>query len=130
MEILIKRLHDQATLPVYGREASSGIDLFSREKVTIPPGERVTVPTGIALAVPVGYIGVVWNRHSLVIGEPVWVTSSIIDSGYREEVLIELTNRSTEERTFEAGEKIAQLFVHKSHRAQLIEAEDFSGTED
>lgn len=57
MEILIKRLNPNAKLPVYGREAGPGIDLYTIEDVTIPPGEKKVLSTGISMAMPVGYIG-------------------------------------------------------------------------
>lgn len=127
MEILIKRLDDNAKLPAYGREAGPGIDLSSLHEVTIEPGARVQVSTGIAMAMPVGYIGFIWSQNPMTINDPIKVTESIVDSGYRDEIVIELTNTGGEGRTIAAGEVIAQLLVQQIHRAHLIEAEDVSG---
>lgn len=127
MEILIKRLDDNAKLPAYGREVGPGIDLSSLHEVTLEPGASVQVSTGIAVAMPVGYIGFIWSQTPMTINDPIKVTESIVDSGYRDEVIIELTNTSGEARTIAAGEVIAQLLVQQIHRAHLIEAEDVSG---
>ncbi len=129
MEILIKRLNDQAKLPAYSREAGPGIDLYALDAVTIAPAEKVQVATGIAMAVPVGFVALVWNQHSSVINEAVKVTTGMIDSGYRGEIVVELINTGQETKMIAAGEKIAQLLMQKVHHAHLIEAEDLSNTD-
>lgn len=129
MEILIKRLNEQAKLPTYGREAGPGIDLSAVEEVTIAAGEKSVISTGVAMAIPVGYVAWVTNLASQSLTEDILVTSRLIDSGHREEILIELHNVSQEPRVIAAGEKIAQLLVQKVHRANLIEAEDLSDTD-
>ncbi|NCT02286.1 hypothetical protein GW766_03515 [Candidatus Parcubacteria bacterium] len=128
MEILIKRLYENATLPVYGREASSGIELCALTGVVIKPGMTVLVPTGIAMAVPVGYIGLVWGAPTMVVGNPIKVTTAIIESRHRDEIVIEISNTGTESKKISAGEVVAQLLVQQVHHAQLIEAEDLSSS--
>ena len=130
MEILIKRLTENASLPQYSHAASAGIDLYAREDVTIEPEARVTVPTGVALAMPVGSVGRVHNRRGAVVGDALQVTPGVIDSSYRDEVVVEITNRGTESWSVAAGENIAQLLVQQVHRANLIEAEDLSAPAD
>ena len=124
MEILIKRLDEQAKLPVYGSQAGPGIDIFALGEVTIGSGEKKVVSTGIVLAVPVGYIAYTWNQKSVSTKQEIKVTTEGIDSGYREEVRVELSNIGSEPKTIMAGERIAQLLVHKIHQVTLIEAED------
>lgn len=127
MEILIKRLSDQAKLPAYSSEAGPGIDLHSLNEVVVEPGVKVTVSTGVAMAIPVGYVGLVWSRNSLAITDPIKVSDSMVVSGYRDEILVEVENKGTEVVTFAPGDKVAQLMVQKIHRMQLIEAADLSG---
>ncbi len=126
MEILIKRLSEQAKLPVYGREAGPGIDLFSLDEVIIAPMETVQVPTGVAMAIPVGYVALIWNQQSEVINATTKVTAGLIDSGHRGEIVVEVTNLGQESLTIASGERVAQLLVQKVHHAHLIEAEDLS----
>lgn len=130
MEILIKRSNPNAKLPVYGREAGPGIDLYSIEEVTILPGNKKVVSTGISMAMPVGYIGVICGSSGMVAGDANRVTISVLDSGYREEIKIEITNIGSEAHTFRVDEKIAQILVHKVERSRLIEVEDLDGGED
>lgn len=126
MEILIKKLNEQAKLPAYNSEASSGIDIYSLVGVTIEPGARVVVSTGVAMAIAVGYVGVIWNRKGVTLEEPLKITPGIVDSGFREEIKIELSNQGPESVSFGAGEKIAQMLIQKVERAKLIEAADLS----
>lgn len=126
MEILIKRLEEKAKLPAYGHEAGPGIDLYALNTVEIEPGARVRVQTGVAMAVPVGYVGLVWNQHPMTINNHLKVTSGMVDSGFRDEIVIELTNAGAETHTVEAGDVIAQILVQQIHLAHLIEAEDLS----
>jgi len=126
MEILIKRLTEQAKLPQYNRPASSGVDLYSQFEVPVEPGAKVAISTGIAVAIPVGYIGWVKDAHSMAIGHTLSVTAALVDSSYRDEVVVEVTNNSSETKVFAPGETCAQLIVQRVHRANVIEAEDLS----
>jgi len=130
MEILIKRISDSAKLPVYGREAGPGIDLFASEEVTVEPGKHAVVSTGVALAMPVGYVGFVWNQQGVTTGQAIKVTTGVIDSGNREEIKIELKNIGNEAKTFRTGDKVAQLLIQQIHHASLIEAAEFGGDDD
>lgn len=129
MEILIKRLNENAKMPVYGQEAGPGIDIYALDGVTIAPGAKVMVSTGIAMAMPVGYIGMIWSRNGLVTKEDLRVTTVMVNSGCREEIVIEVTNVGGAEQTIAAGEVVAQMLVQAVDHAHLIEAEDLSGSE-
>ncbi|MGB7816238.1 MAG: hypothetical protein WBL28_07795 [Methylotenera sp.] len=129
MEILIKRLNHNAKLPVYDREAGPGIDLYASEEVTIEPSKRAVIATGVAMAMPVGYVGMIWSQNGVTTGQTLKVTTGVIDSGYREEIKIELKNIGTEARTFQIGDKLAQLLIQQIHHANLIEAEELGGAE-
>jgi len=127
MEILIKRLNENVKLPVYGREAGPGIDIYSDKDVVIEPGAVQVLSTGVVIAMPVGYVGLISGPHSMVINDTKRVTPAVLDSGYREEIKIEITNTDAVPYTYTAGEKIAQLLVHQISRSNLIEAEDLDG---
>ena len=124
MEILIKRLNEEVKLPAYGREAGPGIDLYVAKDITINPGEKVIVPTGVIIAMPVGYVGYICGANCMNSSDCVKVNISVLDSGYREEVVVEVINTGTDVRTYSVGEKIAQILVHQIVRSQLIEVED------
>lgn len=127
MEILIKRLSEDAKLPAYSSEAGPGIDLFALNEVVVEPGATVRVSTGAAFAMPVGYVGLIWSPEGMSTNDSLKVANAVVDSGFRDEVMVELVNTGSEVRTFMAGEKVAQLLVQKIHRMQIIEAADVSG---
>ena len=124
MEILIKRINENAKLPAYGREAGPGIDLYIDKDVSIEPGAKAVLSAGVIIAMPVGYVGYICGSNCVNINDCVRVTMSVLDSGYREEILVEITNTGANAQTFLAGEKIAQILVHQIVRSQLIEVED------
>ena len=129
MEILIKKLNDQAKLPVYSSEVEPGIDLYNVGDISVEPGASVGISTGVAMALPVGYVGVVRSPKNMTASEAVMITANTVDSSYRSEIIIELKNVSSETKFFAAGELVAQLIVQKVEHASLIEANDLSGGE-
>lgn len=56
MNIRVKKLNENATLPTYGSEYAAGADLYAcmNEAITINPGETVMVHTGLAMEIPAG----------------------------------------------------------------------------
>lgn len=126
MEILIKRLDEKAKLPAYSHEAGPGIDLYALNAVMIEPGAKVRIQTGVAMAVPIGYLGIIWNEQPMIINSSLKVTRGMVDSGYRDEIVIELTNVGAETHTVNAGDVIARVIIQQVHLAHLIEAEDLS----
>lgn len=62
----------------------------------------------------------------MIIDSSLKVTRGMVDSGYREEIVVELLNTGAETHTINAGEVIAQVLVQQVHLAHLIEAEDLS----
>lgn len=109
----VKRLRDDAILPVYSSAAAAGADLYACEDadVTIPAGKTVLIHTGLAMAIPEGYVGLVFARSGLATKRGLAPANKVgvIDSDYRGEIMVALHNHSGEERTVERGERIAQI---------------------
>ncbi len=112
-KVNIKKLNDKAIVPTYGSEFSAGADLYAciDEPVTINPGETVLIHTGIAMEIPVGYVGLVFARSGLATKKGLAPANKVgvIDADYRGEIMVALYNQSTEARTVEAGERVAQI---------------------
>lgn len=129
--ILLKRLDDDLPAPSYAHPGDAGLDLVSREDVTIAPGERAMVGTGIALALPSGYVGLVHPRSGLAAkaGLTVLNAPGTIDAGYRGEVAVVLHNTDiTRSYMVRRGERIAQLVIQQVANAELIEVERLPGS--
>ena len=67
MNVRIKKLSENATIPTYGTPYAAGADLYAciDEKIDIAPGETKMVGTGIAMEIPNGYVGLVFARSGL-----------------------------------------------------------------
>jgi dUTP pyrophosphatase len=132
IELPIRRLHEEATLPERAYPGDAGLDLAACERVELGPGERATVPTGLAVAIPEGYAGFVQPRSGLAARQGISVVNSpgLIDSGYRGEIRVVLLNTDAE-HTFvaEPGDRIAQLVVLPIPELELVEVDDLPETE-
>ncbi|HEY3578855.1 MAG TPA: dUTP diphosphatase [Gaiellaceae bacterium] len=113
-ELLVKRLHDGATLPTRAYAHDAGLDLAACERVELGPGERALVGTGLTVAIPDGHAGYVQPRSGLAARHGITVlnTPGLVDAGYRGELKVVLLNTDRSEPfVVEPGMRIAQLVV-------------------
>lgn len=131
-EIKVKKLRENAKLPVYGTEFSAGADLFAclDEPLTILPGETKLISLGISLEIPAGYAGLVFARSGLATKRALAPANKVgvIDSDYRGEFFVPLYNHGNAPQTIENGERIAQLIITPYLTAKFVEADTLSET--
>lgn len=119
----------------YATPGSAGIDLracMDVQQITIGPGERHAFPTGVAMEIKTpGIAGFVYSRSGLGTKQGLAVSQGVgvIDPDYRGEIIVSLLNTSTEERTIEQGQRIAQLVFAPICRANIIPTEELSETD-
>jgi dUTP pyrophosphatase len=65
--INIDLLSIHAQIPTRGSKESAGLDLYTIDSVTIPPGQRALLRTGFAMSMPIGYVGLIWPRSKLAL---------------------------------------------------------------
>ena len=110
-------------LPEYTHPGDSGMDVRAdiSNPITLDPLERYLVPTGLFFEIPEGYEIQVRPRSGLAAKHGVTVlnTPGTVDSCYRGEVKVILVNLSNEPYRIEPGERIAQLFLAKTEKAEL-----------
>ena len=130
MKILFT-LDDGATAPTRAHFTDAGLDLYSPEKVLIPPGERELISTGVHVAIPPGYVGMVCPRSGLAHDRGLTVLNApgIIDAGYTGEIMVNLYNSEGLTQGVEAGERIAQLVIAPIANAQLVQVDALGATE-
>lgn len=132
LKVNVRKLRAGARLPAYGSGGAAGADLFARlgATVSIPPGGSAFIPTGLAIAIPPGYAGLVYARSGLACKSGLAPANKVgvIDSDYRGEVMVCLHNHSGEPRDVADGDRIAQLVVAETPRAEFSEAEDLGDT--
>ena len=110
--------------PFYATPGSAAMDLCAcvDEPVEIAPRALVSIPTGIAIALPSAeYVALVFARSGLGIKHGITLSNGVgvIDSDYRGEIRVGLTNLSDTAYTVSPGDRIAQLAVMPVVQAQL-----------
>ena len=88
MQIKIKKLRENATIPTRGSASAAGYDLYAclDAPVTVAPHATAMIGTGLSLAVPEGYFGAVFARRGLASKKGLEMTSgfrALIISTYR-----------------------------------------------
>ncbi len=101
VKIFVEICRNGVTLPEYARHGDAGMDILAAEDVVIGPGETVIIPTGLKVAIPEGFELQVRPRSGISYKTPLRVSNSpgTIDSGYRGEVGIIMTNTSSKKDT-------------------------------
>lgn len=132
MKVNVKKLCENAKLPVYGSDCAAGADLHAclEQPLTIGAGETAFVRTGIAIELPSGTVGLVYARSGLACKKDLAPANKVgvIDCDYRGEVMVALHNHGKEARTVEHGERIAQLVIAPYYTADFAFAEELSDT--
>ena len=107
--------------PSYETMASAGMDLRANlsELVILKPLERAIIKTGLYIALPMGYEAQIRPRSGLAVKAGVTVLNSpgTIDADYRGEVKILIINHGTAPFVVKRGDRIAQMVIHRVHRA-------------
>ena len=132
MNIPVKKLKPNATLPTYGSEYAAGADLYAciDETITINPGETHMIPTGLAMELPMGYAGLIYPRSGMASKRGLAPANKVgvVDPDYRGEFMVALHNHSLIAQTVEPNERIAQLVITPFITAQFDETNELSDT--
>ena len=120
-------------LPEYATKGASGMDIRASLDIplTLQPLERNLIPTGLFVEIPQGYEIQIRPRSGLAIKQGITClnTPGTIDSDYRGEIKIILINLSSEEQVIDPGDRIAQMIVQKTERAEFEQVEFLNETE-
>ncbi len=96
IEVLITACRESAVIPSYARYGDAGMDVSAAVEMLIRPGETAAVPTGLKAAIPEGFELQVRPRSGISLNTPLRIPNSpgTIDSGFRDEIRIIITNTS------------------------------------
>lgn len=129
----VEASHDDLPLPSYATFGSAGMDLRAavHDPLVIRPGETVLIPTGFRIELSQGYEAQVRPRSGLAASHSIGVLNSpgTVDSDYRGEIKVILTNFSKEDFTVRKGDRIAQLVIARYIRASWEEVVAVEHTE-
>lgn len=117
VEVLVKKLIDEAKIPEKQTEGAAGFDLHSSEEVNLCMGERRIIHTGVAICIPEGYFGKISSRSGLAFKRDLYAFDGTIDSDFRGEIMVLLENKSKSDYLVKKGERIAQIILIKHHES-------------
>lgn len=140
MKIKFKKLSNKAVIPTKGREGDACFDLYATENLFITDNEPWLVKTNIAMEIPEGYFGKIYTRSGMA--KKGWQTLGwVIDSNYRGDIWVliryswktfpdtlEVMDKVVKWIEIKAGDRIAQLAIHKVEDVELEEVEELSDT--
>ncbi|HJA64111.1 MAG TPA: dUTP diphosphatase [Candidatus Intestinimonas stercoravium] len=138
MELKIKavspKVGGEIPLPYYASAGAAAMDLHAcvDGPVEVAPRALVSIPTGVAIALPsADYVALVFARSGLGIKHGVALSNGVgvIDSDYRGEIRVGLTNLSDVPYTVQPGDRIAQLMVTPVVRPALVQVEELDETQ-
>ncbi|MGI0534970.1 dUTP diphosphatase [Bacillus pfraonensis] len=147
LRVKIKRLNESVEIPKYAREFDAGFDLVAAEDVIINPGETKVIPTGLAFEIPPGYELQVRPRSGISRKTFLRVVLGTVDSGFRGEVGVIVSNTSylgnsitlgindehgicaSVKYEIKKGDRIAQGVIAPVETAHFVEVDKLSESE-
>lgn len=120
-------------LPQYQTSGSAGMDMYAdiTEPIVLNVGSILMIPTGIAIALPMGYEAQIRSRSGLSAKHGVFALNApgTIDSDYRGEILVILSNAGSLPFTIHRGDRIAQMVIARYERIEWQEVPSLDSTE-
>lgn len=134
MELKIKKLKQNAKIPMRATNGSAGMDLYAciDAPVTLAPGELAVIPTGIAIELPDNSCAAfLYARSGLGVKHGICLANGVgvIDSDYRGEICAGLCNVSNEPYTINPDERVCQMVIAPVLLPQITEVSELGGTE-
>ena len=136
--IRITLLSDRAHIPTRMTDGSAGYDLYVAVDAVVPAATasatgavnvgRCLVPLGFAIELPIGTVGRIAARSGLSVKFNVEVGAGWIDSDFRGEVMVELKNLSSADYKVTAGDRIAQLILLMTAKAEFVVTDELEST--
>lgn len=128
MDLLVKKVRENATIMKKATKGSAGMDLCAciDKPLVLRPKQRATIPTGIAIAFESEeYAAFIFARSGLAIKHGITLSNAVgvVDSDYRGEVCVGLINLSDTPYEITPGERIAQMILMPCACVDIIEAE-------
>ena len=139
MNVLIKKLHDDAIIPRKAHPTDACFDIYAYVNnypdyldgcVCIPPHSTRKVATGFSTAIPTGYCALVYARSGLATNSGMRPANcvGVIDADYRGEWIVALHNDSDKEQHVFLGDRIAQFMIVPVLETSLLEVDELDDT--
>lgn len=129
MKTHLRKLSPNAIIPTKAHEVDAGYDLYALESGFIHPMSHRLIKTGISMAIPEGYAGFIWPRSGLSYKAGIDVLAGVIDSGYRDDVGVILSNPGDRKFEYNEGDRIAQIVFQKVEDFDLVEVDNLDDSQ-
>ena len=122
MNLRIKLVDKTLPIPQYQTKGSVAFDLYSREKIIVPPWKPTLIPLNLIVKIPKNYFLMLAARSSLALKKNLIVANGVgvIDQDYcgdEDEIKLSVINFSKKNVIVEKGERIAQAILVKISKA-------------
>lgn len=122
-------IKDAKLAPRRATLGSAGWDICAAESITVYPGERVLVSTGLHVAVREGMVLKLYPRSGTAKnGITLANCVGIIDSDYRGEVKLLVTNITNDVKHIDYGDRIAQGLLERVSSSRWVEVDELDET--
>jgi|688.fasta_scaffold04245_19 dUTP pyrophosphatase len=124
---------DNEFIPVRATKGSLGLDLKAKlesDEIVLNPLETVKIKAGFSIAIPDGYHAKIVSRSGMS-SKGIIVTNApgIIDSDYRSDICVLLTNIGKFPYKIENKSRIAQMFFEKNIDTEFVQVTSLNDTE-
>jgi dUTP pyrophosphatase len=135
MNLLVKKIHPDATEPRYGSEYAAGLDLCAYGGYILEPGTRQLISTGICVEwitnsaytdkyyedKPYHYYLRIAPRSGLAVKHQIDIGAGVVDYDYRGELKVCVINNSQVPYIISHGDRIAQGILERIEHFDAIE---------
>ena len=137
MEIKIKKIFANATMPTRGSEYAAGYDLYAApvlqegdHSIIIEPHTTEKIGTGIAVQCPTGTFGAIFARSGLATKQGLRPANcvGVVDEDYTGEVIVAIHNDTDQPKEINYNERIAQIVFIPYISGELVEVEELEKT--
>lgn len=129
LQINVKKLSENATIPTQGTSFAAGYDLYAAEDAVVVCGTRKLIKTNISMEITPGYYGRIAPRSGLAYKNGIDVLAGVIDSDYRGDIGVILYNTDKNiDFTVKKGDRIAQIIFEACYTATLNNVDNLDNT--
>ena len=130
MKVNVKKLKEDAKLPVYSSKGAACFDVHAIEDNVIYPGNINKVCTGLAFEVPENHVMLLFGRSGHASrGLQLANCVGVIDSDYRGQLLVMLRNDTNGPHVIKKGERCAQAMIIPTFNTIFTEVDELEGTD-
>jgi dUTP pyrophosphatase len=131
MIVKIKKLHENAVIPVYSKPGDAGLDLVATS-IDDDSYNNIIYGTGLAIEIPEGHVGLLYPRSSNSKTD-LYLTNhvGVIDSGYRGEIMFKYRpiNGIEDAYIYAVGDRIGQLIIIPYPSIEFVETAELSDSD-